>query len=441
MLLLLPVGIYFTFSLKFIQIRNLKHSLDIIRGKFDDPKDIGEISHWRALTTALSATVGTGNIAGVALAIYWGGPGAVFWMWVTGFLGMATKFVGCTLAHHYRVVHADGSISGGPMYYIERGLKQRFGLFAKVLAVLFSAGTVLVSFGLGNMAQSNSIADAMFTNYHLPHWLTGLTLTILVFMVIIGGIRRIAQITSKLVPIMGFLYGAGAVIIILLHLEFVLPALRMIVHDAFTGTAASGGFVGSTFLITARWGIARGIFSNEAGQGSAPIAHAAAKTKWAVREGAVAAVGPLIDTLIICTMTALVIIFTGSWDSGLKGVSMTMSAYNAGLAPIQLTMITKHIVPISLLLFAFSTTLGWSYYGDRAATYLFGQGSILPYRLVYCLFLFMGSIWSLDLVWNFSDMAITFMTIPNLIAVVLLFPTLKRLTHEYFERMRHELET
>ncbi|MFC1521384.1 alanine/glycine:cation symporter family protein [Elusimicrobiota bacterium] len=434
MAMLIPTGIYFTIRLKLLNVTQFIHSIKIIAGKYDDPNEKGDISHFRALTTALSATVGTGNIAGVALAIYWGGPGAVFWMWVTGFLGMINKYVECSLGLKYRTTHPDGSVSGGPMYYMKEGLKEKLGPFAGVLAVLFAAGTVISSIGAGNMAQSNSMADVLKTNYGIAPGLSGIIVSVLVFLVIVGGIKRIAQVTSKLVPIMAVFYITCAFVAIVLNIDKVPSALAMIISNAFTGTAAVGGFIGSSLFLTARFGIARGLFSNEAGQGSAAIAHAAAKTKYPAREGLVASVGPLIDTLIICTMTALVIILTGEWTSGIKGVGMTVKGFTTGLAPIGLASVGSHVVAIGLFLFAFSTAISWSYYGDRAIGFLLGKSAIRPYRVIYCLFHFLGAIWGIDFVWSFTDMAITFMTIPNLIAIVLLSSVIIKETRDYFGR-------
>ncbi len=436
--LLVPTGIYFAFKFKFLHVTKLPHSIDVISGKYDRPEDAGEINHFRALTTALSATIGTGNIVGVALAIYFGGPGAIFWMWVTGFFGMIIKFVECSLSTKFRKVHEDGSISGGPMYYMEYGLKEKFGSFSKVLAVFFASATILCSMGTGNMAQTNSMSDVMKSNYAVPTWITGIVVASLVLLVIVGGIKRIAEVTSKLVPFMAFSYFAAAILIILINYQKIPSSLYIIFHDAFTGTAAVGGFIGSGFLVTARYGIARGLFSNEAGQGSAAIAHSAAKTKYPIREGLVASVGPLVDTLIICTMTALVIVITGAWTSGIKGVGMTVNGFTAGLSRIGLGFAGKHIVAGGLLLFAFSTTISWSYYGTQAAEYLFGKKSIKPYRYVYGVFVFLGAIWGIDIVWHFVDMVITFMTIPNLIAILFLSPIVLKESKKYFSLMKKE---
>ena len=432
LILLIPSGIFFAIKYKFLHITKLRHSFNIIRGRYDDANDDGDINHFKALTTALSATVGTGNIVGVALAIYFGGPGAIFWMWVTGLFGMMIKFVECTLAQKFRKINPDGSVSGGPMYYMEMGLKDKLGSFAKVLAVVFAAATVLCSLGTGNMAQSNSMADVLHESYQIPVWMTGIFVTLMVLLVIIGGIKRIANVTSRLVPFMAFFYFVAAIIIIGLYVTEIPQAFAMIFTDAFTGTAAKGGFIGSVFIITLRYGVARGLFSNEAGQGSAAIAHSAAKTKYPVREGLVASVGPFIDTLIICTLTALVIILTGAWDSGEKGVAMTVTGFAKGLGRIEMGWLAQHIVSFGLLLFAFSTMISWSYYGSQASEYLFGRKSITPYRFLFGLFVFLGSIWGIDLVWHFVDMVITFMTIPNLIALLLLTPVVTKEVKSYF---------
>ncbi|MFW5978793.1 MAG: alanine/glycine:cation symporter family protein [Bacteroidia bacterium] len=434
LLLLIPTGIYFIIKFRFLNIRKFGHAVKVIAGKYDREEDKGDINHFKALTTALSATVGTGNIVGVALAIYFGGPGAIFWMWLTGILGMMLKYVECTLSNKYRRFNSDGTVSGGPMYYMEIGLKEKLGKFAKILAVIFAVATVVCSLGTGNMAQSNSISDAL-NNYNIPHWTTGAILTFLVLLVTVGGIKRIANVTARLVPFMAVLYFLSSITVIIANYEDVPQAFHLIFHDAFTGTAASGGFIGSTFIMTLIWGVRRGLFSNEAGQGSAAIAHAAAKTDYPAREGLVASVGPFIDTIVICTMTALLIIVTGAWESGAKGVDMTILGLSKGLTKIGIEHTGRHIVIVGLLLFAFSTIISWSYYGSRAANYLLGEKYIKPYLYLFGLFVFLGSIWGIDLVWNFVDMVITFMTIPNLIALLLLTPVVVKETNRYFKAM------
>jgi len=442
LLMLIPTGIFFIFKLRFLNVTKLYHTIRIIAGKYDRKKDKGDVNHFKALTTALSATIGTGNIVGVSLAIYLGGPGAIFWMWITGFLGMILKYAECTLSHKYRRFNSDGSVSGGPMYYMEDGLKRKLGPLAKVLAVIFAIATVMCSLGTGNMAQANSMADALSTSYGIPVVWTGMVITLLVLLVVVGGIKRIAEVTSKLVPFMAILYVLATLTIVVLQYDQIPAAFALIVSDAFTGTAATGGFFGSTFMMTLVWGVRRGLFSNEAGQGSAPIAHAAAKTEYAAREGLVASIGPLVDTLIICTLTALMIILTGAWHGqGVDmGVSMTIRAMEIGLGEIGLHFMGSHIVAVGLMLFAFSTVISWSYYGTRAANYLLGEKAIQPFYYVYALFVFLGSVWGIDIVWHFVDMVITFMTIPNLIALLLLTPVIMSETRKYFRAMR-ELKT
>jgi len=432
--ILIPTGLFFSIKFKFLPIFRMGHSYRVIR--YESTGEVGDINHFRALTTALSATIGTGNIVGVALALYWGGPGAIFWMWVTGFLGMMLKFVECTLATKYRRLNSDGTVSGGPMYYMEMGLKPILGSFSKVLAVIFAGAAILCSLGTGNMAQSNSMADVIFNNYNIPTWISGLLIAGLVLLVIVGGIKRIATVTAKLVPLMAIAYFLSAIVILVIFYDKIPAAFVLIFNDTFTGTAATGGFLGSAFIMTLVWGVRRGLFSNEAGQGSAAIAHAAARTKYPVREGLVASVGPMIDTIIICTLTALVIIVSGAWSSGIMGVGMTVEGFRIGLSQIGVGMLAEHIVAGGLILFAFSTIIAWSYYGTRASNYLFGEKSIKPYRFIYGVFVFIGSIWGLELVWHFVDMVITFMTIPNLIALLLLSPVVSKEIKWYFSEMR-----
>lgn len=438
LLFLIPTGLYFIFKLRFINVTKLKHSINIVRGKYDKAGDKGDVNHFKALTTALSATVGTGNIVGVALAIGWGGPGAVFWMWVTGFLGMILKYAECTLAHKYRCFNSDGSVSGGPMYYMEHGLKSSLGKYAKVMAVIFAVAAVLCSLGTGNMAQSNSMSEALLDTYNVQKWVSGFIITGLALLVVVGGIKRIAEVTARLVPFMAIIYVASALLIIGIEYQRIPEAFMVIFEDAFTGKGATGGFFGSAFLMTMLMGVRRGLFSNEAGQGSAAIAHAAAKTEWSAREGLVASLEPLVDTIIICSLTALMIVLTGVWEGDREGVTMTTRAMEIGLNDIGIIGIGKHIVTFGLMLFAFSTIISWSYYGERGINYLFGEKYIQPYRYIYGGFIFLGSIWGLSLVWHFVDMVITFMTIPNLIALVLLAPVVVSETKKYFSAMEKE---
>ncbi len=427
LVLLLPTGILFTILLKFIQFRKLGHAFAVVAGRYDDPSDEGDINHFQALSAALSATVGIGNIAGVALAIHLGGPGAVFWMWVTGLLGMTLKYAECSLALEHRDMDDQGNVAGGPMYTMQKALGAKYGKPAKVMAVVFAVSVVICSFGTGNMAQSNSMADALHASYGIPTYLSGIGIALVVFAVIVGGIKRIGAVASKLVPFMAAFYILGGLTVIFANISRVPAAFQLIFTDAFTGHAVGGGF-----FWTMIWGIRRGLFSNEAGQGSAPIAHAAARTKWPAREGLVAMTEPFIDTLLICTMTALVVVLAGDYLH-LRGASLTTQAFSAGLAPLGLSQAGRHIVTIGTLLFALSTAISWSYYGDRAVEFLAGSSKLLTtYRIFFSLFLFVGAIWKLKLVWAFVDMVITFMAIPNLISLILLRKDVANLTKRYF---------
>ncbi|MEC8839740.1 MAG: sodium:alanine symporter family protein [Candidatus Neomarinimicrobiota bacterium] len=420
---LIGTGIFVTISLGFIQIKRLRHSFEVVLGKYDDPDDEGDVTHFQALSAALSATIGIGNIAGVAIAIRLGGPGALFWMWVTALLGMALKYAECTLSHRYRVINEDGSASGGPMYYIEKGLGPKW----KSLAVFFASCAVICSFCTGNMNQANTIAQT-FASYNVPIWFSGLFIAFLVGLVIIGGIKRIAAVASRLVPTMAILYVLGALIILINHSNYILPSFISIFKEAFSLEAGWGGL-----LTVIMWGVRRGLYSNEAGQGSAPIAHAAAKTKESAREGAVALMGPFIDTIIVCTMTGLAILSTNVLNTtDLTGALLTREAFRSGFsfAPD----IGSFIVNIAVLLFAYTTMVAWSYYGDRSIEYLAGPKAIKPYRWVYVFFNFLGAVLPLTFVWNFGDIALSLMTIPNLIGVILLTGSLKKITSDYFNK-------
>ncbi len=433
LVLLLPMGILFTVLLKFIQIRKLGHAFAVVAGRYDDPNDEGDINHFQALSAALSATVGIGNIAGVALAIHLGGPGAVFWMWMTGLLGMTLKYAECSLALEYREIDDQGNVAGGPMYTMRKALGAKYGRTARVMALVFAAAVVICSFGTGNMAQSNSMADALRSSYGVPTYLSGIGIALVVFVVIVGGIQRIGAVASKLVPFMAAFYILGALTVIFANISRVPAAFHLILSDAFTGHAVGGGF-----LWTMIWGIRRGLFSNEAGQGSAPIAHAAAKTKWPAREGLVAMTEPFIDTLLICTMTALVVVLAGDYLH-LAGASLTTQAFSAGLAPLGMSQGGRHIVTIGTVLFALSTAISWSYYGDRAVEFLSGSSKLITaYRVAFSFFLFVGAVWKLKLVWAFVDMVITFMAIPNLISLFLLRKEVVDLTRRYFS-VRHKV--
>lgn len=427
-ILLVGTGLYLTIRLRFIQFRGLKHSFQLISGKYDKKDDPGEVTHFQALSAALSATIGTGNIAGVATAIALGGPGAVFWMWVTALVGMASKYTSCALALKFREVHPDGEVSGGPMYTLKNGL----GL--PMLGGAFAVFTLIASFGIGNMVQANSVVDG-FT-FIVPQigeykLIIGVFIAIMVGLVIIGGIRRIAKVASRIVPFMAIAYCGSAIVILVMNVEQIPSAFGTIINHALNPWAVGGGAIGTAL----RFGVARGVFSNESGLGSAPMAHAAARTKEPVREGLVAMIGPFIDTIIICTMTALVIIIMGAWGAakpeGLEGASLSAYAFQQALGTAG-----AWIVGLGLVFFAYSTILAWSYYGDRSAEYLFGHRAVLPYRIVYTVLVVVGAYIPLKLVWNFADIANIFMAIPNLISVILLAKLTKQLSSDYFNRMK-----
>ncbi len=531
--LLLGTGLFFTIYLKFPQVRFFNHAWRILRGKYDRAGDEGDATHFQALSTAMSGTVGTGNIGGVALAIYLGGPAALFWMWATAFFGMTTKFVEVTLSHKYRETDANGHIVGGPMYVMERRLNMKW------LAVFFAAATVVSSFGTGNMPQSNNIAQGIEATFGLPTWVTGGALAILLGLVLLGGIKRIVQLAQSIVPTMAVIYIVGALSVILLNLPQVGESLVAVFRDAFTGSAASGGFLGATFAYAFNRGVNRGLYSNEAGQGSAPIAHAAAKAHEPVSEGMVSILEPFLDTLVICTLTGLVILSSGVWtekfendfqafdteivagtwseddpeqrrklfehlsfnlgdedpvksytgelfvQSGkLTGSAVTIihnrsiaedvvflrgDAPYTGIVDIADGSVTtpeitlrgrslihsveltseaftrgmfgeygKYIVSIGLVLFAFSTAVAWSYYGDRAMTYLFGVQSIIPYRVLYVLGFFFAAVADTSLIWLIAAITIAFMTLPNLFSILMLRKEMSDTIDEYWENFDKE---
>jgi AGCS family alanine or glycine:cation symporter len=359
----------------------------------------------------------------VATAIFLGGPGAVFWMWMTALVGMATKYSEAVLAVRYREVDERGNHVGGPMYYIKNGLGKNW----RWLGVLFAVFGALAGFGIGNMVQANSVADAFHDSFNVPTWLTGVVIAILTALVILGGIKRIAQVASALVPFMAVGYVVGSLIILGIYVEEIPAALAMIVSDAFTGTAATGGFAGAAVWAAIRFGVARGIFSNESGLGSAPIAHAAAKTQDAVSQGLIGMLGTFIDTIIVCTMTALVIIVTGAWTSGETGAPLSSLAYGTALSDIG-----RYIVVFGIVLFAYTTVLGWSYYGERCAEFLFGVKAIVPYRVLWVIAIPLGAMGKLSLIWLLADVLNALMAIPNLIALLALSPIVFRETREYF---------
>ena len=440
-ILLLGAGLYFTIILKFLQVRAFPHAIELISGKYDDPEHKGEVSHFQALSTALSATVGTGNIAGVATAIALGGPGAVFWMWMVAVVGMLLKYSESLLAQKFRVINEDGSVSGGPMYYLEKGLGQ------KTMGILFAIFTVIASFGIGNMVQANSVA-APLSAFFTPKgagpefqgnikWIIGLILAVLTAAVIIGGIKRIGSFASKIVPFMCLIYVAGAMYILITNFHSLGDAFQLILKHAFTPASAVGGFAGSTVMFTIRMGVARALFSSEAGLGSSPIAHSAARTDEPVREGLVAMLEPFIDTIVICSMTALVIISTGVWNNGQTSSPLTVTAFKTGLKAAP--MIGEYIVTFGLVFFAFSTLVSWSYYGDRSAQYLLGQKAVNVYRWVYVCLIPVGAAMKIDLVWNISDIFNALMAFPNLIGILGLSGVVLAMTNDYFKR-KPELE-
>jgi AGCS family alanine or glycine:cation symporter len=465
-ILLLGTGIFVTLYLLFPQLRYLWHGIRVTTGAYDDPNDEGDLNHFRALTTALSATVGIGNIAGVATALYYGGPGALFWMWITAIFGSTLKYAECTLSLKYREIHEGGVTAGGPMYTIENGLGNHY----MWLAGGFAAFAIICSFATGNAIQAFTASDqirsefvqilsenhfltakfALWAGYELSviQIINGLCLAMIVGLVIIGGIKRIGHVTGYLAPIMACIYTISSLLILVAHFPYLGESFGLIFSMAFNPPAEIAGVGGGGLVVmlnTMLWGIKRGLYSNEAGQGSAAIAHSTAKTKFPVREGAVALLGPYIDTLLICSLTGLVIISTGAWhhtefyvtrmDPEFAGdlfnsSLLTSFAFKQGL--IWLFGYGDKIVTLSVLLFAISTAISWSFYGDRAADYLFGSKAILPYKWVYVLFVFIGAIAELEAVWNFGDAALGFMTFPNLISIILLSGALKKMTNQYF---------
>lgn len=528
--LLLSVGIFFTLYLGFPQIRYFKHAIGITTGRFDKDGAKGDTSHFQALATALSGTVGTGNIGGVALALHLGGPAALFWMWVTAFFGMTSKFVEVTLSHKYREQTADGTMAGGPMYYMEKGMN------AKWLAIIFAMATVLSSFGTGSLPQINSIAAGLQSTFDIEPIVTGAVLSVLLALVIIGGIKRIAAVAAAIVPSMAIIYIVGAFAVILPNLGNIGPSFAAIFSDAFTGSAATGGFLGATFAYVFDRGVNRGLYSNEAGQGSAPIAHASARTNEPADEGMVSILEPFIDTIVICTITGLVILSSGAWKekfdnefqradmrfvagayseqepadvaqmfSLLNGDDTVASLYSGKLiiseghavnsqdftlmasrsfaeevvfsrgdvplngtlsvtggrlddfdvdvsgrslihsVPLTTVAFTRgyfgeygqYVVSVGLMLFAFSTAIAWSYYGDRAMTYLIGPKSVLPYRIVYVAGFFYAAFADTTIIWNLALITIVLMTVPNLFGLLFMHKEMKKTVTDYWEKTEH----
>ena len=467
-IVLVGTGIFATIKLGFPQIRYFWHGVKVTMGKYDDPDDAGDLNHFRALTTALSATVGIGNIAGVATALYYGGPGALFWMWITAFFGTTLKFAEATLALNYREINPDGSTAGGPMYTIEKGLGRNW----RWMAVAFAVFAVICSFATGNAIQAFTVSDQIYSEaaqiFGVDHFLTlkhniiasfdlsimqvinGLALVAIIGAVIIGGIKRIGAVTGYLAPFMAVVYVISALLILLPNPSGTYESFGMIFEMAFNPPAQIAGVAGGSFLIilnTMLWGIKRGLYSNEAGQGSAAIAHSTAKTKYPVREGTVAMLGPFIDTIVICSLTGLVILTTGAWfhtefyvtriNPDFAGELYNSSLLTSYAFKLGLSWIFNYgdkIITISVLLFAISTAISWSFYGNRAINYLFGERSIQIYKWFFLLFVFIGAIAELETIWAFGDAALGFMTFPNLISIILLSGILKKMTKEYFSK-------
>jgi len=420
--LILGTGIYLSIGLRCLPIRKIGYGFRLL---FRSRKGSGEgdISPFNALMTSLSATVGTGNIVGVATAVGIGGPGALFWMWCTALVGMATKYGEAVLAVEYRETDERGKKVGGPMYYIRNGLGPNWAW----LALLFALFGTLAGFGIGNTVQANSVADALHSSFSIPEHISGLAMMILVGAVLLGGIQRIANVAGALVPLMASLYLLATSIILLMNFTAIPGAISLVVESAFSPVAAGGGFAGATIMMALRMGVARGIFSNEAGLGSAPIAHAAAETDSPVKQGTIAMLGTFIDTLIICTMTGLVLIITNAWSSGEEGAALTTLAFTSELP------FGDKIVAVSLALFAFTTILGWSYYGERCAEYLFGVRVIIPFRILWVLAVYVGATRELSEVWGVADTLNGLMAIPNLIGLLLLSPVIFKLSKDYFD--------
>jgi AGCS family alanine or glycine:cation symporter len=527
--LLIGTGIFFTFYLGFPQFKFFAHGWRIVTGKYVKKETKGETSPFEALTTAMSGAVGTGNIGGVALAIWVGGPAAIFWMWVTAIFGMTTKFVEVTMAHKYRTTLSDGSISGGPMYYIEKGLNMKW------VGVLFAALMMICAIGSGNMPQINNIANVLESTFSIPKLLTGLVLGIMLWVIIVGGIKRIAQIASKLVPLMGVVYFGGALIVLIENYQNIIPSFNAIFSQVFSGSAAVGGFLGASFAMSLKLGVARGLYSNEAGQGSSPIAHASAKTEKSVEQGMVSILEPFIDTIVVCSVTALVILSSGAWTqkyensfdrtsmfifegsyseenaddvdelgkfildrrnftsntSSVKNYSGTLSLVDGVIQDDEITIFHKqsigedikfyqsgnlfsgqlivsngslddvsikvegkslihsaeltakafssgvlgnigeYIVAIGLLLFAFSTAIAWSYYGDRSTAYIFGEGGVRWYRMIYVFSFILAAVIDTEIIWNIAYVVVALVSIPNLIALFVLRKEMKDQVNNY----------
>ncbi len=426
LVLILGTGLFLQVGLKVIPIRKIPGAFKLLwQGRKKGAAEDGEISPFAALMTALSATVGTGNIAGVATAIFLGGPGALFWMWCTALVGMATKYAEAVLAVKYREVDELGNHVGGPMYYIKNGMGRKWAW----LGILFAVFGAIAGFGIGNTVQANSVADALNTSFGIPTWATGLVLMVLVGAVILGGIQRIGHVASALVPVMAIGYIAVGLIVLVVNAGEIPNALGLIFTHAFSPVAATGGFAGAAVAAAIRFGVARGVFSNEAGLGSAPIAHAASTMKDPVHQGTIAMLGTFIDTIVVCSITGLAIISTGVWTTGETGAPLTGAAFEAGLPGVGNTLVT-----VALAVFAFTTMLGWAFYCEKCVEYLIGVKGIMPFRVLWCLAAPVGAVGNLGFIWLIADTLNAMMAIPNLIALLVLSPVVFKLTKEYWAR-------
>jgi AGCS family alanine or glycine:cation symporter len=428
LVMILGVGLFLTMGLKFMPILKLGTGFKLLWSGRTADKDAqikGEITPFNALMTSLSATIGTGNIAGVATAIFLGGPGALFWMWCTALVGMATKYAEAVCAVKYRETDDNGNHVGGPMYYIKNGLSSKWAWLGTAFAIFGS----IAGFGIGNTVQSNSVADALSSSFGITPLVSGLVMMILVGLVLMGGVKRIADVAGKLVPLMAIFYIGAGLFVLLSNISEIPAAFTLIIESAFTPVAAQGGFAGAAIWMAIRFGVARGVFSNEAGLGSAPIAHAAAQTNDPVKQGLIAMLGTFIDTLIVCSITGLAIVVSGAWTSGETGAALTSMAFASALPGVG-----NYLVAIALSVFAFTTILGWSFYSEKCVQYLFGVKAIVPFRVLWVIAVPIGATSSLSFIWLLADTLNAMMAIPNLIALALLSPVVFKLTKEYFAK-------
>jgi len=426
LILILGTGLFLMVALKGMPLLRILMGFRLMwGGRVKGDADTGDVSPFQALMTCLSATVGTGNIAGVATAIFLGGPGALFWMWCTALVGMATKYSEIVLAVHYREKDERGEYIGGPMYAIKNGLGKSWAWLGFVFAIFGG----LAGFGIGNMVQSNSMAEVLESTFHIERWITGLVTTIIVALVILGGIKRIAKVSSSLVPFMCVGYVIMSLVVLGIYIDRIPAAFGLIFTHAFTPSAATGGFAGAAVMMAIQYGVARGIFSNEAGLGTGGIAQAAGTTNSPVRSGLIGMIGTFIDTIIICSLTGLTIICSGVWTSGEKGASLSAAAFESALPGIG-----SYLLAIALLIFTFTTILGWSYYGEKCWIYLAGRKTVLPFRILWVLAVFGGAVFQLDFVWLLADTLNALMAIPNLVALLLLSPVVLKLTKDYFDK-------